>query len=347
MDISPFPEFDGHETVTYMYDRNTGLRGFVAIHRNKTGRPSLGATRLWNYKNETDALRDALRLSRLMSYKSALAGLNYGGAKATLVAGPAALVHRNAFFKSYAKNLNNLCGRFITGTDVGVTDNDVKFMRRHTPYVIGVKVDPAFYTALGVYSGIQASLHSVFGSEDASGRTFAIQGVGKVGSKTLGFIYKKAKAIFVADIHPERLKAAKKLFPRVTVVAPELIHKQHVDVFVPCALGGVISATNVDAFDCSIIAGSANNQLQSAAMGEKIHRKGILYAPDYVINAGGIISVADEMEHQSPSTSRISKKVLGIKKTLARVFSQSKQTNRSPNRIADEMAEKILRKRFK
>jgi leucine dehydrogenase len=347
MDVSPFPEFDGHETVTYMYDRNTGLRGFVAIHRNETGHPSLGATRLWNYKNEVDALRDALRLSRLMSYKSALAGLNYGGAKATLIAGPAALVHRDAFFRSYAKNLNNLCGRFITGTDVGVTDDDIKRIRRITPYVIGVKVDPAYYTALGVHSGIQASLRSVFGSEDISGRTFAVQGVGKVGSKVIEFIQKNAKTIYVADIHPERLAAVKKMFPQVIVVAPELIHKQHVDVFVPCALGGMISAKNLSAFDCAIIAGSANNQLASAPMGEKLHRMGILYAPDYVINSGGIVSVADEMEHKNPSTARISKKVLGIKKTLAQIFSQSKITARSPNRIADEMAEKILRKRFK
>jgi leucine dehydrogenase len=237
--IEDLPEFDNHKLVSFIHDPKTGLKGFIAIHRGGLNNPALGATRLWEYESETDALRDALRLSKLMSYKSALAGLKYGGAKAALMIPKGGIKNRKEFFNAYAQRINFLSGRFVTGTDVGVEDEDVREMRRETPYVIGAKVDPAYYTAIGVYNGIQAALKEKFGSEKISGRSFAIQGIGKVGMDVLKLLYKDTHKIFIADIDEKRAKLAKKLYPKVKIVPPLAIHKQEVDVFAPCALSRV------------------------------------------------------------------------------------------------------------
>lgn len=343
LEIERFPEFDNHKFVSFVFDERAGLRGFIAMHRGGVSNPALGATRFWNYVSESEALADALRLSRLMSYKSALAGLKYGGAKAALVngngKGPA---DRAAFFTAYAQRVNYLGGKFITGTDVGVTDEDVKVMRRTTPYVIGSGVNPAYYTALGVLSGMSVALKRVFGSERVTGRSFAVQGLGKTGASIIALLYKDTQKIVIADVNADRVREAKKRFPKIKVVAPEAIHRESADVFVPCALSGVLNAKSVGELHCKIVAGSANNQLSGEHIGLLLHQLGILYAPDYAINAGGLISVVDELEHEAPSEKRILEKVKHVPKVLQTIFDRSKKQNRSTNEIANEMAERIF-----
>ncbi len=343
LDIERFPEFDNHKLVSFVFDERAGLRGFIAIHRGGVSNPVLGATRFWNYASESDALADALRLSRMMSYKSALAGLKYGGAKAALINGNGSGPRdRAGFFTAYAQRINYLGGKFITGTDVGVTDEDVKVMRKTTPYVIGAGVKPAYYTALGVFFGMGIALKRVFGSERFSGRSFAVQGLGKTGVRIIDLLYRDTQRIAIADVNADRVREAKKRFPKVKVVSPDTVHWEDVDVFVPCALSGSLNAKSVGELKCKIVAGSANNQLAGEHIGSLLHQLGILYAPDYVINAGGLLSVVEELEHESPSEKRILEKVKRIPKMLQTIFDRSKKKNCSTNAVANEMAERIF-----
>ncbi len=343
-DFEKFEEFDNHKLVQFIFDEKTGLRGFIAIHRGGNNIPSLGATRLWKYQTEIDALRDALRLSRIMSYKSALAGLSYGGAKAVLIFSPKIKRNRQKFFVAYAKKVNALAGQFVTGADVGIEDRDVKFLRKYTPYVIGTKVDPAYYTAVGVYYGIQEALRHLIGSGDLSRRSFALQGVGKTGLQLLRLIYPTAGKIFIADIDKERIKKVKRQFKRVKVVSPTAVIRQKVDVFAPCAVGGILNSRNATRLRCQIVAGSANNQLEEEHVDALLHKLGILYAPDYVINAGGLISVVDEMEKGRPSQKRILQRITRIPDILGAIFSQSKKEKKATGLIADKIAKAALKR---
>jgi leucine dehydrogenase len=346
LQIEELPEFDNHRIVSFVFDKSSGLCGFIAIHRGGSGIPAFGATRLWDYRSEDEALRDALRLSKMMSYKSAIAGLKYGGAKATIMAVPKALDNRNALFKAYAGKVQDLSGRFITGTDVGVNDKDVKLMKKFTPYVVGSKLDPAYFTAVGVFYGIQESLNHVFGNDSLDKRTFAFQGIGKTGSKLIELIYEVAGNIYVTDIDQEKIRKIVRQFPKVNVVSPAEIHRKKVDIFVPAALSGALNSKSVSELRCKIIVGSANNQLTDDHVGELLHKLGVLYAPDYVVNAGGLISVVDEYENKSPSEKRILRKLEGTRETLRKIFNRSKKENRATNRIADEMAETVFNNGF-
>lgn len=343
--VSDLPEFDHHSLVNFISDEKTGLRGFIAIHRGGTAdRPALGATRLWKYDTEQEALRDALRLSRLMSYKSAIAGFKYGGAKAVLMFPDGAVKNRKAFFEAYAEKVNLMKGGFITGTDVGVTDEDIHIMKEKTPFVIGSKLDPAHYTAIGVVEGIKVCLWHVFGSEDVKGRTFAIQGLGKVGSSVLRILYDEADRIYVCDIDKEKVAAVSAEFPKVTVIAPKDLHKTTVDVLVPCALSGVLNERSVGELQCKIVAGSANNQLATKKAGTLLYDRNILYAPDYIINIGGFIGVVDEFEHGTPEEERILKSIGNMEKVLGKVFTRAAEEGKSPDAVADQIAERVMKK---
>jgi len=289
--IEKLPEFDGHRHVHFLYDEKSGLRGFIAIHRGGLLNPALGATRFWDYESDAECLRDALRLSKLMSYKAALAGLKYGGAKAVLMKTPENLKNRNRMFKAYATKVDFLGGKFITGTDVGVSNEDIDLMKKHTPSVIGNKVDPAYFTAYGVMLGIKTSLKKIYGNEKIRGRTFAIQGIGKTGEHLLRLLYPSAQLIYVSDIDTHKIQYAKKKFPKIKVVDPENIHKQKVDVFVPCAMSNALNSESVSQLKCKIVAGSANNQLAGDHIGNLLHQLKVLYAPDYVVNVGGAMAI--------------------------------------------------------
>ena len=340
--FSKLREFDNHRCVSFFKDPQIGLRGYIAIHRGGLERPAFGATRLWKYETETDALRDALKLSRMMSYKSALAGLQYGGAKSVIIEPKNGISNRSAFLEAYANKVNYLNGRFVTGTDVGLCQSDVEHMQRFCSSMVGLSVNPTIYTGLGVYYSLQACLSYVYGSDSFTKRTFAIQGAGKIGSELLKLIYKKADRVYVADIDKKTISSIKKAFPRVAIVKPSEIHKQNVDVYVPCALSNAITNENISELRCKIIAGGANNQLESEHTGTLLHALGILYAPDYVVNAGGLISVVDEYEHKNHNAKRLTERIGVIKKNITGIIEQSSLRRKATNLIADEMAEKIF-----
>lgn len=345
IEIEKLQEFDGHRLVTFVADAKAGLRGFIAIHRGGLVNPALGATRVWEYETEVECLRDALRLSRIMSYKAALAGLKYGGAKAVLMASPEFMKSRKSFFRAYAEKVNYLGGRFITGTDVGVDNSDVESMKEKTSYVIGSKVDPAYFTALGVFYGIHDAFKHATGSASIRGKAFAIQGVGKTGSKILDLLYRDAKEIFIADTNLRRIREIKKQFPKVHVVPVSQIHRQEADVFVPCALSGVLNGKSVSELRCNIVAGSANNQLEDVSIGVLLHKLGILYVPDYAVNAGGLLSVVEEMKHEVPNERRIKNRIGRARKILQSILRKSKRQNKATSVIANEMAERIFNNR--
>lgn len=338
--LTNYLEYDNHSVVSFINDEKSGLRGFIVIHRGSKDYPSFGATRCWKYNSDGDALRDALRLSRAMSYKSALAGLKYGGAKAVIIANSKSPRNKNGLLKTYAQKVNSLGGRFITGTDVGITDADVRFMKKTSKYFVGTKSDPARFTATGVFYAIAVCLNEVFGKDSFGERTFAIQGVGKTGSELLKLIYPKSKKVFIADVDRDKLKKVKKEFPDVKVVSPAKIDKIEVDVFSPCALNHCINYKNIKALKCKIIAGSANNQLEEDSLGEKLFKRGIVYAPDNVVNAGGLISVVDEYEKGGFQIRRTTKRVKKIEGRLLKVLTESKRRKKATNYVANKMAEK-------
>lgn len=340
--IESLPEYDKHYSVTFLNDAKSGLRGFIAIHRKNPAFPSFGATRMWKYNSETEALQDALRLSKMMSYKSALAGLKSGGAKGVIILPKRKIINRKKILKAYAEQVDLLKGNFITGTDVGLDQEDLVILKETTPYIVGFNDHTAELTAQGIFYGIQTALKQVFGQEEINGRTFAIQGVGKVGEALLYLLSQESKKIFITDIDKKALKKVTKNFPKAIVVNPDKIHKQEVDIFCPCALSGAINSNTISELKCKIIAGGANNQLENDNIGSLLHRLNILYCPDYVINTGGLIAVVNEYEHQPFDYELVKGKVFEIKNRLANIFEASKKENRPTNAMTNEIAVKIF-----
>lgn len=332
-------EFDGHQLVISLYTPTGEVAGFIAVHKGSSLHPSFGATRIAHYPDPDEALRDVLRLSRLMSYKSALAGLPYGGAKAVLFHQDLFSEKRTEVIKRYVDTVNYLRGAFVTGADVGVANEDLYLMKQHSGSIVGITVDPVKYTVLGIVNGIQVCLEEVFGTDTLTGRSFAIQGLGKIGSGLVKELAPHAEKIFVCDPNEKKVQAIQETFPNVIAVAPSDIFLQEADVYCPAAFGNVFTLENVPHLLCKIIAGGANNQLKSNKVGDLLFEKGILYAPDYVINAGGLISVVEEYEHPTVDETRLQSKVNGIKDTLRAILSESKRLHKPTHRVADEMAQ--------
>jgi len=339
-------EYDNHFRVIVLDNPKTQLKGFIAIHIKNERVPSFGATRLWKYENELDGLRDALRLSRLMSYKASLAGLPCGGAKAVLLL-PEHLKNREELLLSYAEAVNSLAGDFITGTDVGLSQDDLRLMKNSSKFFVGLNDNATEFTALGIYYSMETCLEFLTGASDLTGKTFSVQGLGKVGHALLSLLYPKAGKIYAADTDLEIAEKIKKEFPRVSVIKPSEIHKQQVDIFSPCALCHALNLQTVSELNCRMIVGCANNQLQDETIGDALFKQGILYTPDYAVNVGGLIAVFDEYEHQERDDKRVQNKVAGIKKTLSDILKRSRAENRAPNRVANEITEKILKDRVK
>ncbi len=343
LNYDKLPEFDNHRLIHTIYDQKTGLKGFIAIHRGGFEKPAFGATRIWAYKSESDAIKDALELSRVMTYKSAMAGLYYGGAKAVLI-DPKISSNRTQLLKAYMRYINYLNGHFITGADVGVNHKDIEIMAAYSKYIVGIRSDPVKYTVLGVYYAIGVCLKEIFGSDSIEGKTFAIQGLGKTGEGLLDLLYSKAGKIYVTDINRKRIKDIKTRYPAVEVVKLDEIYRQKVDVFSPCALSYAINYDTVTDLQCPIITGSANSQLENVHIGDLLYKLGILYAPDYIVNAGGLITVVDEYENGKNTKEKIISRVQKIKQTLRTVITRSKKEKRGTHRIANELAEKIFRR---
>ncbi len=333
----------GHEQVTMYSDPESGLRGIIAIHDTTLG-PSCGGTRMWPYASEADALADALRLSQAMTYKSAAAGLNLGGGKGVIIGDPRT-DKTEGLLRAWGRFVDTLGGRYLTTTDVGTTGRDLEYVHQETDHVVGLDVtlggsgDTSIMTGLGIYMGMRACAAHAWGDDSLRGRTIAMQGFGKVASHTAEHLLEDDARIFATDISEVALDKARHM--GVKVVDPDEIYDVECDIFAPCALGGVINAETIDRLNCRIVAGGANNQLATPEDGEELHRRGIIYAPDFLINAGGIINAAAEIgQPYNPDRSR--QQTERIYEQMAAVLATSSKKEISTARAADLLAEKRL-----
>lgn len=288
----------GHEQVVFCYDEATGLKAIIAIHNTVLG-PALGGTRMWNYANEQEALTDVLRLSRGMTYKASISGLNLGGGKAVII-GDAKTMKTEAFLRRFGKFVNSLNGKYITAEDVNMKTADMEYISMETKHVTGLSEarggggDPSPVTAYGVYLGMKATTKKVFGSDNLEGKKIAVQGVGQVGMYLVEHLVKENAKVFITDIHEEKVKALAQKFG-VTGVGQDEIYDLDVDIYAPCALGATLNDTTIPRLKCRVIAGAANNQLKDEVKnGYQLIDRGIAYAPDFLINAGGLINVYNE-----------------------------------------------------
>jgi len=289
-----------HEMVVHCNDNATGLRAIIAVHNTTLG-PAMGGVRMWNYASNTEAITDALRLSRGMTLKNALAGINVGGGKAVII-GDARTQKTEGLLRRFGQFINNLNGKYYTAEDVGMTSEDMIHVHHETPFVTGMpdyaggSGDPGIMTAYGVYLGIKASVKQLTGSDSLAGKRILIQGVGSVGADLAERLAKENAKLFIYDIYPSTMeKVAAKT--GATIVEEEEVYRMDLDVFAPCALGAGLNPDTIPQLNCAIIAGSANNQLlDEVSDAIALHERGILYAPDFLVNAGGIINVSLELE---------------------------------------------------
>ncbi len=333
-----------HEQVVFCNDNETGLKAIIAIHNTTLG-PSLGGTRMWTYKNEMEALTDALRLSRGMTYKSAAAGLNLGGGKAVII-GDSKTQKSEVLMRRFGKIINSLSGKYITAEDVGVNTKDMEYIKMETDFVTGLPEnmggsgDPSPVTARGVYIAMKASAKEKWGNDSLVGKKVVVQGIGNVGESLVNYLVKEGAKVFINDINLERLKTVAKA-SGATVVAADELYDMDMDIYSPCALGATINNDSLNRLKCSIICGSANNQLADENIhGKMVIEKGILYAPDFVVNAGGIINVYYELEgyNRERALSHAEK----IYDTTLNIFKVSKAQNIPTYMAANRIAEKRI-----
>src|SRR5699024_4512522 len=324
-----FEALDKHdyEQLIYCYDKPSGLKAIIVIHDTTLG-PALGGLRIWNYKTEEEALHDALRLAKGMTYKNAAAGLNLGGGKAVIIGDPKT-DKSEAMFRKFGQYVDSLGGRYITAEDVGTSEQDMDYINMETKYVAGTSDgksagDPSPVTAYGIYQGIKATAKVTFNNESLENKVIAVQGVGQVAYTLCKYLNDEGAKLIVTDINKEAVSRAVVDFG-ATAVEPDDIYSVECDIYVPCALGAVINDDTLKQFKAKAIAGSANNQLKENKHGDQLHEMGITYAPDFVINAGGVISVADEVVGYNQE--RAMKKVENIYDNLMRVFEISKEND--------------------
>ena len=340
MNVFSHPEYDGHEKLVFHQDKSSGLKVIVAIHNTNLGH-ALGGCRMWNYASDAEAVADGLRLSKGMTYKAAITGLNVGGGKSVIIGDP----HKEKtpeLLRAMGHFMNTLHGEYITAEDVGLNEGDIGVIAGETDYVTGfdrhhVGVDgPSPYTAYGVFKGIESAVEFKLGCHHLQGIRVAIQGLGKVGFELAQLLINKGAQVYGADIFTENVdRAVKEL--GVIPVSPEDILSQAVDVLAPCALGATLNKISIPMLKASIVAGSANNQLGEVADGERLSKAGILYVPDYVINAGGLIKVY--YQYFGADKQEVVRHIDQIAEdTLPRVFSEAKEQRKPTSVIADELA---------
>ncbi len=336
----------GQEQLMFLQENQTDLKAIIGIHNTTLG-PALGGCRMLDYDNEEEAIEDVLRLSQGMTYKSAIAGEDYGGGKTVIWGDPE--THRTeGLFRALGRYIDALNGRYYTGTDVGTKPEDFVLMRKETPYVgalpqeYGGGGDSSVPTAYGTYMGIKASCHYRYGDDDLDGLTIAVQGLGKVGHKLVKHLLEEGAEIIGTDVDEEKIERAQEL--GVEIVEPEEIYDVECDIFSPNALGAVINDDTIDRFKCDIIAGSANNVLAEDRHAEELSERDILYAPDFVINAGGMILVCDEMEPDGFDEDRTMKKTERIYNQLLDIFTKSETENIPTHTAAKKLAEDRINK---
>jgi leucine dehydrogenase len=347
MSVFEHPELAGHEQIVFCHDPGSGLRTIIAIHDTTLG-PALGGVRMWPYRDERQALEDVLRLSRGMTYKAALAGLALGGGKAVILGDP----RRDktpAMMRAMGRCIDRLGGRYLGAEDSGTGVADLKLMALETAHVVGIQDkqaangrrsgDPSPATAYGVRVGIQVAAARRLGRTGLAGLRVAIQGVGNVGLSLGRYLNEAGAALWVCDLHEEQLRRAVQELG-AQAVAPEQVYDLAVDVLAPCALGAVINDDTLARLRARIVAGSANNQLAQPRHGRALAERGILYAPDYVINAGGLIDVANELTGHERA--RVLRQVEGIGDTLQQIFARAEAEGLATSDVADRLAEERL-----
>jgi leucine dehydrogenase len=340
-----YPDFDAHEALHIVTDERSGLRAIIAMHSTHLG-PAAGGTRFWDYEDDSEALTDALRLSRGMSYKNAMAGLPLGGGKAVVLA-DRNRTKTSEMLAAFGRAVDSLCGNYVTAEDVGMSVADMIEISKQTKYVAGLPVeggavggDPGPHTSLGVFLGIKAAVKRALGKDSLNGLHIAMQGAGSVAGGVCRHAAAEGAKLSIADVDDAR---AQKLAAETggTVVAPGQVLSLDADVVSPCALGAVLTERSIAALNAPIVAGGANNQLATKKDGQRLQDRGILYAPDYVINAGGIINVSTEYVGDG-GPDLVRSRIDAIPERLERIWAESARTARDPAAIADDMAQSLI-----
>ncbi len=333
-----------HEQVVVCNDPHTNLKAIIAIHDTTLG-PALGGTRMWNYNSDDDAMVDALRLSRGMTYKAAISGLNLGGGKAVIIGDPS--LKSEALWRKYGRFVNSLNGKYITAEDVNTSAKDMEFIHLETKHVTGIPEymggsgDPSPFTAYGVFVGMKASAFKQWGNDNLSGKKVLVQGVGHVGQYLVGHLVEAGAKVYITDINETRIKETVDKY-KVEYVSPDKMLDMEIDIYAPCALGAVINDNSIPKMKCAVIAGAANNQLEiEEKHGRELIKKGIIYAPDFLINAGGLINVAAEAGG-AYNREKVTNDVEKIYNRLLEVFKVSEKENI----ITQEAAMRIAQKRI-
>ena len=334
---------EGFETVTFCHDRPSGLRAIVAVHSTALG-PALGGTRFRWYESEDDALGDVCRLARAMTYKHAVSGLDHGGGKAVILGDPVSS-RTDQLIRAYGRFVDGLGGRYLTAEDVGTSQADMDLIRQETPHVTGVSEslggsgDPSPATAYGVFCAMTTVVRRRFGDPSLAGRHVVVAGVGKVGSALAGYLAEAGARLTVSDVDDGAVDRVAGRFG-AAVVDPGAAHAVECDVLAPCALGGVLSASTIPQLRCAAVCGAANNQLATAADGGRLADRDVLFAPDYVVNAGGVINIAEEP--RGYDRARAFDRIVAIATTLEQVFDLAEREGSTPEQAADRLAERRL-----
>ena len=333
-----------HEQVVFCQDNETGLKAIIAIHNTVLG-PALGGTRMWKYDNELDALKDVLRLSRGMTYKAAVTGLALGGGKAVII-GDASNEKTEALMRKFGEYVDSLGGKYITAEDVGMSTKDMEYVKMETDHVTGIPVemggsgDPSPFTAYGVYIGMKASAKFKWGSDDLKGKRVVVQGIGHVGENLVKYLTEERATVIINDINEARLQDVSEMYGS-EIIMGDAIYDTEMDIYAPCALGATVNDETLSRLKCSIIAGAANNQLEDEKVnGEAVKSRGIVYAPDFLINAGGLINVYSELRgyDREKALQRIRK----IYDTTLEILVKSEQEDITTHEAALRMAEQRI-----
>jgi leucine dehydrogenase len=334
----------GHEEVVFFSDPSCNLKAIIAIHNTTLG-PALGGTRMWNYKNIDEAVEDVLRLSRGMSYKNSISGLHLGGGKAVIIGDPAK-DKSEALFRSYGRFVESLNGRYITAEDVNTSVEDMEFIARETDYVAGISEvnggsgNPSPWTALGVFRGMEASCLKVYGDKSLKGKVVALQGAGSVGCFLGKHLFDAGAKVYFTDINEKNIERFKAAVPNAEFVGVNDIYDVKADIYAPCALGATINDQTIERLKVKIVCGAANNQLAESRHGDILKERGILYAPDYLVNGGGVMSVY--LEFEGWTAEKATKMVNGIFEKTLEVFKLSEEQNIPVYKATDMIAEKRI-----
>ena len=340
-----YPDFDAHEALHFVTDEASGLRAIIAMHSTHLG-PAAGGTRFWHYADDGEALTDALRLSRGMSYKNAMAGLPLGGGKAVILADKDK-TKTKAMVEAFGRAVDSLGGKYVTAEDVGMSVADMITIAGQTRFVAGLPVeggdvggDPGPHTSLGVFLGIKAAVKRALGKDSLEGLHLAIQGAGSVAGGVARLAAKEGARLSIADVAQERVQSLA-AETGAAVVDPKDVLFLDADVVSPCALGAILTEETIAKLNTPVVAGGANNQLATPDDGQRIHQRGILYAPDYVINAGGIINVSTEYLGDG-DYSLVRERIEAIPARLEQIWADSAETGRNPAEVADAMAQRLI-----